>query len=173
MEKKDLLPFLATFLFGVFTGGYLYYVGWSPQMNELDTPPTTSRDTVAGDELEIVGEQYGACASSSAGCPQFRLNESREYRIVWIDENGSVVDSQAGQVSRQDWQNVYRLFVANYEDGTASQLSSESSQCLGSPTGWMYSVSLSAGEQLSFDECVTENYELIDQLKHLRQVIVE
>lgn len=173
MEKKDLLTFLATFLFGVFTGGYLYYVGWSPQMNELDTPLTTSRDAVAGDELEIVGEQYGACASSSAGCPQFRLNESREYRIVWIDENGSVTDSQEGRISRQDWQIFSGTFSSAYENGNLTRLADRSTQCVGSPTSWMYSASLSTEEQWSFDECVKEDYELIDELVRLRQLVME
>lgn len=173
MEKKDLLTFLATFLFGVFTGGYLYYIGWAPQMNDLTTPRPDSNGALVGDELEIVGEQYGACSSSPTGCPQFRISESREYRIVWIDENGSVIDSQEGRISRQDWQIFADTFSSSYENGNLVRLADQSTQCVGSPTSWMYSASLSTEEQWSFDECVTEDYELIDELVRLRQLVME
>ena len=91
MQRSDLLLLVGTFVFGFATGIYVYFVLYEPNFRFSFTSSSTPDASYS-----IVGDEYGVCQATSAGCGSFRILSNREYRAIFTDTDGSIIRSREG-----------------------------------------------------------------------------
>lgn len=150
MQRSDLVVFAGTFLFGLFTGVFIYYVGWQPNFSSDKFADTDS----AGD-LEIIAEQYGSCTSLPTGCATFRVTEDREYRLIYTNSEGSVLNSQEGKLSDTVWDYFVETWETKEKAGELNKYPTQTPDCVGNDDGMWYQVQVSGFGTLVLDDCDT------------------
>jgi hypothetical protein len=79
IPKKEKQIIIATFLFGLFTGFFLFVTVFAPTYNEgiLPAPPKNQSN-----DITVTGVQYGPCLNSGMTCPSFELNADGVLRSI-------------------------------------------------------------------------------------------
>ncbi len=80
MKRQDILTILITFTFGLLSGGYLYVVGFAPQMEKVSDVIGTDEKTEY-DQLTVVGTRYGGC-SRAQSCDSFQVRGDGAYSYL-------------------------------------------------------------------------------------------
>ena len=75
MLKHFFLVLLFTFVVGLFTGIYAFFVTSGPRDVEIEEPVVTE------DSFEIVADMYGGCQMLGM-CPSYRVTETGEYTYI-------------------------------------------------------------------------------------------
>lgn len=94
METRDLILMIGTFCIGIFTGGYVYLVGFVPTY--VDTTPDGFDES---NSFMVVGEVYGACSE----CPVFRITDDRNFRFFANTKSAAASESITGAYPRADY----------------------------------------------------------------------
>jgi len=102
MKKQDLVTILITFLCGIIAGGYLYVMGFKPQIaqvaSELIPPPDPAKI------ITIEGYQYGGCERSGR-CASFKIQDNGEYSYLETSVP-TARGTYSGTLARRDWQQI-------------------------------------------------------------------
>lgn len=80
MKRQDVLTIIITFTIGLFTGGYLFVVGFAPQVEKVSEVIGTD-DKAEYAELTIIGTTYGGCDRARA-CASFQVRGDGEYSYL-------------------------------------------------------------------------------------------
>ncbi len=89
--QKQLI--VATFLFGFFTGAYLYVTVFAPAYSDGIVPDL--RSSSKDNDFNIQATQYGACLQSGLTCPTYELDARGMLRAlpgVPLDEEDILVE---------------------------------------------------------------------------------
>lgn len=79
IPKKDKQLIIATFLFGIFTGFFLYVTVFAPAYNDGLLPDMPRNQS---NVITITGVQYGPCLDSGMTCPSFELDTDGVLRSI-------------------------------------------------------------------------------------------
>lgn len=149
MQRSDIILFLGTFLFGMFTGTYLFYVGWQPNFNL----PTSNKDLANTSSIQVIAEQYGDCTISSTGCATFRIAEDRSYRLIYIDNEGGVANSREGKISSNLWDYFIDALEHEHRVGILSQYPVDIPNCQNGNLGMQYRLQIPEYGTIILDDC--------------------
>lgn len=72
--KRQRLIIISTFVMGLFTGVYLYLIGFAPTYSSVIDSLSSHSPTFV-----VEAEQYGGCERTGV-CASFRLDDTRGYR---------------------------------------------------------------------------------------------
>jgi hypothetical protein len=77
MKRQDILNILFTFVIGVVVGVYVFFAGFAPTADRIETAVED-----IGQSLVVTGEAYGGCDRAGA-CPSFNIANNGDYRYVF------------------------------------------------------------------------------------------
>jgi hypothetical protein len=81
MKRQDILNILFTFVVGVVVGVYVFFAGFAPTTQKIET---VVKDI--GQSLVITGEAYGGCDRANT-CPSFNIANNGTYRYAYFLRN--------------------------------------------------------------------------------------
>ena len=152
MLRSDIWLLIGTFVFGMGTGAYLYFVMYAPAFSF--SWGTSSLQDERASSFVLVGEAYGACETSQSGCMSFRLTDNREYTRIVTDSALDIVDRREGLVARPLLEQFVEEINRLHQRGEIDAFSQTPPQCRSEPAGVVYNVRVPAREVSFFiDRC--------------------
>ncbi len=104
-KRQDVLALLITFMFGVFTGGYLYLTAFAPQFDTF-----TGNTEAIYEDLVVVGNQYGGFRGVP---PSFQVLKDGSFRYLGFAETTETAVAKEGVVPSVIWKEVKKTLDAN------------------------------------------------------------
>ena len=77
MKRRDIANILFTFIVGLVAGVYLYFWGFAPTVNKVETVVEE-----VGVTLTVTAEAYGGCDRTDS-CPSFYIADTGSYRFFY------------------------------------------------------------------------------------------
>ncbi len=156
-EKNAIIT---TFLMGMFAGGYLYLLGFAPQLEKFRQQFTPKLDT----RLEIVADEYGGCELNQQ-CQSFQILSDGSYSYL-AHPQAAVMK---GRLASAEWRHLKK--VLTIDNLVEANLPVNKETCSSYLDGADYRYRIKLGEDsFRLDSCAT-NLVAVPELNQALQKI--
>lgn len=150
MKSQDLITIFFTFLCGFVAGGYLYVIGFAPQMAKVSAE--LAIEPSPEEIITIEGRMYGGCERTGS-CASFMIEDNGEYSYL-ATSVPTARGPYGGALSRKDWRDIRATL--NDEDLLSSSRGSGADNCASyyDLVDYSYTVTYK-GTEYTIDTCGT------------------
>ncbi len=165
MQRTEWLMFIATFVFGVFTGFYVYFVWYEQSFANMNFG-FGQPDMVAQTGMRVTAEEFGRCETSQTGCALWRLEGNRQYRFIRTDSSGNINESREGLLSQNLFNPLVDELSSHRYFGTLTDYGTQPVGCSGVDSWMRYRIEINEQPTIFIATCgsAEESDELTNRL---------
>ena len=160
--------FIATFVFGMFTGFYVYFVWYEQNFTNMNFG-FGGQDPVAQTGMRVTAQEFGACETSQVGCALWRLEGNREYRFIRTDNGGNINQSREGLLSQNLFNPLVDELSSHRYFGTLTDYPTVPTNCSDDVQWMQYRIEINEQPTIYVSSCDTdvEDDELVERLTNI------